>query len=188
MRATLLMLTLALVAAGCGEGEPEERIPLGGVRAKADDTAPSGLAALAGRWEQIDEQGNAVGATVAITVDGQRVTARAVSGGKAWTILSGVVGAAPEVEKYTVSSAGLLDSVTSTERRKIVTSLEQSGTGVERRVEMYSWLVSLKLWEDWTLYGTIADRLTIDGDRLRYQHEESQYDERSASYLFQRAR
>lgn len=184
--AASLFLSLAV---GCGGLDPAdeafEREASGD--GKADQTAVS-LSSFAGRFDQIDPEGNVLeGSTLAVSVKGQTVHAMVVVDGNARTVMKGVVGAEPEVEKYTVSSQGFFGPA-QLERRKIVTSLRRVGRTLERRTEMYSWEVSLKLWEDWTLYGVISDTLTIlEDDRVSLDHYESQYDSRTARYLYLRA-
>jgi hypothetical protein len=183
--AASLFLSLAV---GCGGLDPAdagfEREASGD--GKADQTAVT-LSSFAGRFDQIDPDGNVLeGSTLAVSVKGQSVHATIVVDGNARTIMKGEVGA-EEVEKYTVSSQGFFGPA-QLERRKIVTSLRRVGRTLERRTEMYSWEVSLKVWEDWTLYGVISDTLTIlDGDQVTLDHHESQYDSRTARYLYLRS-
>ncbi len=187
-RATMVAL-LVLALGSCGGLEPgDEAFERETSGEKAEQPAGS-LAGFAGHFDQMDPDGNVLeGSSLMVAVNGQSINAYAVVNGNTRTVLQGVVGAEPEVEKYTVSSQGFFGPA-QLERRKIVTTVKLVSRTLVRTVEMYSWDVSYKLWEDWTLYGVITDKLfMIDDEHVAWDHFESQYDSKASRYLYLRSR
>ena len=187
LRAATLGLILTLT--GCGGLDPAdeafEREASG--EGKADETGSASLSAFAGRFDQLDPDGNVLeGSSLLVSIQSQSVNAYAVVDGNSRSVMKGVVGGEPKIEKYTVSSQGFFGPAT-LERRKVVTTLRKVGRTLERTVEMYSWEVSLKVWEDWTLYGVISDKLIlVDDEHVAWEHFESQYDSEPSRRLYLR--
>lgn len=164
---------------GCAApSESIEGDPIDSIGGKADDARQVELSELAGRYTLVTADNQLVpDSTLSIAVEGDKARAQRIERGTAVGLFASTLGAEPEIETYTVATSGFLGGSWS-ERRKIVESFTRvAPDAFEYRRDMYSWVVSYRVWEEWQLYGTVVERITLGPNGVTLRSIDTRYDD-----------
>jgi hypothetical protein len=135
---------------------------------KADDVEDGAvtLGDFVGRYVRLRENGEPLSAfTLRIDVNGDEVRMYRERNAIRGTDFRLVVGAAPIEETFTSSSEDWFSGSRSTERRRSIETLDWlDERTLEYRHELWSWPLSIRIWEDWTWDQTTVHRLTLNPD------------------------